>query len=108
MKRRVRLSTCSLRSILSVPATRLRKPCSAISGLATMPERPAFREAITSSAEFPMDETIPNPVTTTRRMGCSFSAGGGQTHLHVLHGINLFAVGHNPPVSDTHFQPAVD
>src|SRR6056297_960493 len=69
MNRISRLSTWAAGSILSVPAIWLRKPCSAISGLASIPDRPAFSAAVTSSALFPMGETMPSPVIATRRMG---------------------------------------
>ena len=36
-----------------------------------MPERPAFSEAATASASLPIDETMPRPVMTTRRMARS-------------------------------------
>ena len=49
----------------------LRKPCSTISALAVIPDFPALSAARTSSALFPMAETIPRPVTTTRCMRCS-------------------------------------
>jgi hypothetical protein len=34
-----------------------------------MPERASRKEATTSCALLPMDETMPKPVTTTRLMG---------------------------------------
>src|SRR6056297_2523973 len=68
MKRSVRLSICWETSRSMAPAIWLRKPCSFICALAVIPERPARSEARTSSALFPMLETIPSPVTTTRRM----------------------------------------
>jgi hypothetical protein len=37
-----------------------------MAALALMPDRPAFNDALTSSAFVPMLETIPRPVTTTR------------------------------------------
>ena len=66
MKRKVRLSMCSEGTIFSVPATWERKPRSAISGEASMPERPARSASPTSRAELPMGETIPIPVMATR------------------------------------------
>ncbi len=56
---------------------------------ATMPDLPAFSAAVTSSAELPMDETIPSPVTTTRRMallllpGCQPAAAARPTFMSV-------------------------
>ena len=38
------------------------------SGAATMPDLASRRDANTSLALLPMDETIPSPVTTTRRI----------------------------------------
>jgi hypothetical protein len=52
MKRRVRLSICSAVSRSTAPAIWLRNPCSAMAALAVMPERPAFNDALTSSALF--------------------------------------------------------
>ena len=58
-----------------LPAIWLRKPRSAISALAVIPDLPAFKLANTSFALFPIDETTPKPVTTTLRMGFSFLFG---------------------------------
>ena len=45
-----------------------RKPCSAISSLTEMPDLPAFNADSTSAALLPIEDTIPSPVITTRRM----------------------------------------
>ena len=54
-----------------MPSTWLRKPCSAMSGEKEMPERLSFRDVRTVSTSLPIDETMPMPVMTTRRMGAS-------------------------------------
>ncbi len=69
MKRMWRLSMCSDGTIFGLPCTWLRKPCSAYSGAKTMPERPSLSDAMTSPASLPIEETMPMPVITTRRMG---------------------------------------
>ena len=50
------------------PCTWQRKPSSAYSGAAVMPERASRSDAVTSLASLPIDETMPMPVTATRRM----------------------------------------
>src|SRR5690606_4394748 len=56
------------RSMSGLPATWLRKPISVYSGMATIPERPSRSEASTCRESSPMHETMPMPVTTTRRV----------------------------------------
>ena len=59
-------------SNFTLPAIWLRKPRSAISAFAVIPDLPAFKLANTSVALFPIEDTTPNPVTTTLRMVVSF------------------------------------
>ena len=68
-KREARRSTSSVQSpIFGGAQTWLRNPWAVWSGAATTPERACFKESVTAAAPVPIDETIPNPVTTTRRM----------------------------------------
>ena len=57
---------CSLKSISTEPATWLRKPISAYSCLNRIPERPSLNDSVTEAASSPIQDVIPNPVTTTR------------------------------------------
>src|SRR5579863_5920643 len=66
-----RRSTNSSGSRVGAPWTWLRKPISAYIGARLTPDRAACRFARTSCALFPIDETIPMPVTTTRVMDTS-------------------------------------
>src|SRR5690554_248943 len=72
MKRRSLRSISSSRSMSTTPATWLRKPSSAYSSLKRMPERPFLSASTTACASLPRHETIPRPVTTTRRMEASY------------------------------------
>ena len=56
-----------------VPATRLRTPSRAHSGIARTPLRPACRARITSSYERPRHDTRPSPVTATLRPPLPFT-----------------------------------
>src|SRR3989304_8238425 len=106
----------SLRSISSSRLTRIgpctceRKPSAWYSGANSMPLRPERSEASTSPLLVPMLETIPIPVTTTRRMALpSESVGGGkQSHLQVLACIDIAAVDLHCAVGDPHHQLAQD
>ena len=76
-KRAARRSTCGAQSSAVTPIaggaqTWERKPYFVWSGAVTTPERASRREAATSSWPVPMEETMPRPVTTTRRMRVSF------------------------------------
>src|SRR6056297_1357304 len=109
MKRRVRLSTCLATSISTAPAIWLRKPCSAMTGLAVIPDRPSRRDARTSAALFPMDETIPSPVTTTRRIRallCNGASAFGKGDLHVPDLVDDVAIGFHDTVGHAHGQAA--
>src|SRR5689334_4488546 len=88
-----------------------RKPSSAYSGAAEMPDLASRSEARTSLALLPMDETTPNPVTTTRRMLPSRLGGATAAHqpdAQVLRRIDRLAIGFQNPVADAHDQAAVD
>src|ERR1039457_2050042 len=75
-----------------------------------MPLRPSRNEASTSPLLVPMLETIPIPVTTTRRIALpSESVGGGkQSHLQVLACIDIATVDLHHSVGDTHHELAQD
>src|ERR1035437_2347453 len=106
----------SLRSISSSRFTRIgpctceRKPSAWYSSENSMPLRPSRSEASTSALLVPMLETIPIPVTTTRRMALpSESVGGGeQSHLQVLACVDIATVDLHHGVGDTHHQLAQD
>ena len=83
MKRSWRLSTCAATSMSGCPCTWLRKPCSAYSGAKEMPERPSFSDLATASASLPIEETMPMPVMTTRRMGVLPQSWNSPTFMSV-------------------------
>src|SRR5665213_1672409 len=66
--RRARRSIIDSQSIWGAACTWLRKPSSAYSGAAEIPDFASRNEARTSFALLPIEETTPIPVTTTRRM----------------------------------------
>ncbi len=68
-----RRSTRSVGSSDGLPQTWHLKPCSAKSGENEMPDLASLKEAVTSPASLPIDETIPRPVTTTLLMKVTFS-----------------------------------
>src|ERR1700704_5719794 len=107
MKRRRRRSTISSTFILSVPATWLRKPRSRYCGTNSMPDLPSLSECVTSAALFPIDETMPKPVTTTRFMSAGRRGDGrifDQPDLQAADFVDLFAVGMNDAVGDAQHQ----
>src|SRR4051812_22309535 len=112
MKRMRRRSTSSSTLSLSVPATWLRKPSSRYCGRNSMPDFPAFSDAVTSAALLPIEETTPRPVTTTRFIGSGRRAGGhgvlGQADLHVEGLVGRNAVGGDEAVGHAHHQTAQD
>ena len=65
-KRMARRSSTAAASSVGAPCTWQRKPCSAYSSALTTPDFASRRLARTSCVEFPIDDTIPMPVTTTR------------------------------------------
>src|ERR1700712_803585 len=71
MKRVVRRSSTSNGSSLGAPCTWQRKLSSAYSGAKTMPGRAARRLSSTSATSFPIEETMPMPVMTTRLIAAS-------------------------------------
>jgi hypothetical protein len=82
-KRMARRSTRSVGSSEGLPHTWHLKPCSAKSGEKEMPDFAPLRDAVTSAASLPMEETMPRPVTTTRLMNVDLffrlSLGGQNT-----------------------------
>src|SRR4051812_35955852 len=107
MKRSWRLSICSVTSICGLPCTWQRKPCSAYSGAKLMPERPALSDSVTCSASLPIEETMPRPVITTRRMAGPPSVPE-QADLHVGSRIDQLAVRAHLAVGDAELELAVD
>src|SRR3990172_1630709 len=110
MKRSSLRSINSSRFTRTGPCTCERNPSVWYSGENSMPLRPERSEASTSSLLVPMLETMPIPVTTTRRMALpSESVGGGeQSHLQVLACIDIATVDLHRGVGDTHHQLAQD
>src|SRR5581483_2279144 len=68
MKRRALRGTMPSHSMRGAPCTWQRKPSLAYSSARTMPDLASRNEARTSWVLFPMEETMPFPVTTTRRI----------------------------------------
>src|SRR5690606_13445282 len=111
MKRRSLRSMAASRSISGRPATWLRKPSSAYSGMKEMPERPPRRESSTCPASVPMHETMPIPVTTTRRvpfMSLDRLRVFEQPHLRGGGLIDQFAVGAHLAVGHSQHQASID
>src|SRR5882757_3328959 len=109
--RAARRSTMDSQSIWGGACTWQRKPSSAYSGAATTPDFASRSEASTSLALFPMDETMPMPVTTTRRMVPSRLRGVAAAHepdTEILRGIDGVSVGFQNPIADAHDEPAID
>src|SRR5262245_640794 len=94
-------------SICGAACTWQRKPSSLYSGAAMTPDLASRSEASTSLALLPMDETIPIPVTTTRRMLPS-SVALVEADAEVGRRIDGVPVGFQNPVADAHDQAAVD
>src|SRR5690348_10776115 len=102
MKRRALRSMAVSRSTCGAPATWLRRPSVAYSGMARMPERPSRKACATSSGALPRQDTIPIPVTTTRRIRSEPRHGGEQADAQVLGGVDVAAVHEHAPVADHH------
>src|SRR6476659_7966606 len=69
MKRLSLRSICASRSMSGTPATWLRRPSSAYSGMNRIPARRSRSDAVTVAMSLPRHETMPMPVTTTRVCG---------------------------------------
>src|SRR5690606_14650235 len=118
MKRLSLRSISAPRSIPGAPATWLRRPSSAYSGMKRMPGRSSRSEALTLARSLPMHETIPRPVTTTRRPrppsprwseagAISEPFGGGeQSDPQVGRGVDLARVRDRAAVADHQCQLA--
>src|SRR6185436_11192953 len=74
MKRRALRGFMPSHSSCGSPCTWQRKPSSAYFSARTMPDLPSLSEARTSWVLFPIEETMPMPVTTTRLIGKPFLA----------------------------------
>src|SRR5471032_62694 len=68
IKRRALRGTCASQSRCGCPCTWQRKPSSAYFSARTMPDFASRSDASTSWQLFPIEETMPMPVTTTRLM----------------------------------------
>src|SRR5690606_19857604 len=108
MKRRSLRSIRPSRSASGLPATWLRRPIPANSGMATMPERWVRSDSLTAAMSLPRQETMPLPVTTTRRIGSEPGGVGEQADLEVLRRVDLAAVDRHGGVGDGHDQLALD
>src|SRR5216683_8100678 len=106
-----------LGSSVGAPCTWERKPSSAYLSARVMPDFASWRLASTSWVLFPMDETMPIPVMTTRLMFASprrlsvqwfrSSRCGAlleQPDLQILRPINNLAIHGKPPVGDAQDQ----
>src|SRR5262245_11062544 len=137
MKRRALRGTMLSHSICGAPCTWQRKPRSLYVSDAAMPDRASRREANTSWGLFPILETIPIPVTTTRlilypsyaapphRAGSRLAtlgslvriSGPGRTRLligveqadaKVRRRVDDLPIGHEPSVGDGELELAQD
>src|SRR3954464_14460499 len=112
-----RRSTTVEGSSVGAPCTCDRKPSSAYFSAREMPDFASRRLASTSWVLFPMDETMPIPVTTTRLMTASpkslsffvmRSAQGRalleQSDLQILRAIDNLVVDRKPSVGDPEHQ----
>src|SRR4051812_24865404 len=123
-KRMARRSITSAGWSVGAPCTWKRKPSSAYLSARVMPDFASKRLASTSWVLFPMDETIPIPVMTTRLMIVSplsflccppYSMPPSRLRLHgvlseqadpeVLRAIDNLAVRGKPPIRDAENQP---
>src|SRR3990167_4529533 len=104
--RAARRSTMLSHSMAGAAWTCERKPSSAYSGAALTPDLASRSEARTSLALFPIDETMPIPVTTTRRMLRSLPLI--EADAQILSPVDGLAVSFQHPVADAHDQAAVD
>src|SRR6201997_3058536 len=106
-------------SSVGAPCTWERKPSSAYLSARVIPDFASWRLASTSWVLFPIDETMPIPVMTTRLMfaspyirlslcACFRSSGCGalleQPNPQTLRAIDNLPVDRKPPVGDTQHQ----
>src|SRR6185312_3783737 len=113
MKRFSLRSITASRSMFGTPATWLRMPSSAYSGIARMPLRLSRSARDTVAGWLPRHDTMPMPVTTTRRI--SKALGGlEQAHAHVAGLVDQavvdegLAVGDHQPQLAAHHATDVD
>src|SRR5690606_20432827 len=110
MKRLSLRSISAARSMSGTPATWLRSPSSAYSGTWRMPGRRARRESATAAASLPRQETMPSPVTTTRRSAAADISEplgtGEQPDPQVGGGVDLAPIRQRAPVPDDQGQLA--
>src|SRR6185437_4981536 len=90
MKRFSLRSITASRSIFGTPATWLRKPSSLYSCIARIPLRPSRSALATVSCSLPRHDTMPIPVTTTRRISETLGRLE-QAHAHVAPDVDLVA-----------------
>src|SRR5690606_4512965 len=108
MKRLSLRSITASRSRSTAPPTWLRRPCSAASGRARMPARPARSASETVSRSLPRHEAMPMPVMAMRRLISEVLGGSEQAHAEVLGGVDLAAVLRHAGVALVDHQLAVD
>src|SRR5687768_3307300 len=108
MKRLSLRSISASRSMSGTPATWLRRPSSAYSGMKRMPGRSSRNDVPTAAASLPRQDTMPMPVTTTRFAGFISKSlrGAEQPDPQVLGDIDLAPVDESAAVGDHHAQLA--
>src|SRR4051812_47330173 len=105
MKRFSLRSITASRSMFGTPATWLRMPSSAYPGIARIPLRPSRKAPVTVSRSLPRHDTMPMPVTTTRRI--SKALGGlEKAHAHVARLVDQAVVDESLAVGNHHPQLA--
>src|SRR6476659_8163529 len=106
MKRLSLRSICASRSMSGTPATWLRMPSSAYSGMKEMPGFSARNDSVTLALSLPRHETMPMPVTTTRLSdACATSESlrrSEQSHAQVVGDIDLATIDQSAAVGDHH------
>src|SRR6516164_5506706 len=103
MKRRGLRSIAASRSTSGTPATWLRSPRAAYSGTQLKPLRPSRSERETSEATLLRHDTMPIPVTTTRRISEALG-GTEQADAQALGFVDRAIVDQRAAVGDHHRQ----
>src|SRR5690242_2714994 len=107
MKRRSLRSIRASRSSCGTPATWLRRPRAAYSGIATMPLFNSCSACETVSSALPRHEAMPMPVTTTRRMS-EILRGLEQAHAQITGCVDQAIVHERAAIGDDQFQASAD
>src|SRR5689334_19503082 len=123
MKRRSLRSINGWKSMSTAPATWLRMPRASYSGRNTMPLLPVCSEVRTVGRSVPMQETMPIPVTTTRRikepltdfrftkydqLNSETGVRHEEPNAQAGGGVNDLAVDRNGAVGNAHHELALD